>query len=264
MADRSITTPEGVRISYRTAGRGPRALVFVHGWCSNLTHWQAQLDHFGDRHRVLAVDRRGHGRSDAPARGYTAKQHAADLASVIAEERMRRVVVVAHAGGGPGALAFARDNPSLVEALVLVDTHVSARAALGRPRTPERSALGALIDLLDGPGGDAAFEAMYRGYFSDHAGPVADRAVAEARRVPRRVAQAELASMAISTEGLARSLRLPVLWITVAAADEARLSSIFRDVQFGRVVGSGHFPHLEVPDQVNAMIDRFVVTLPRR
>ena len=40
------------------------------------------------------------------------------------------------------------------------------------------------------------------------------------------------------------------------------MRSVFRDVQFGRVVGSGHFPHLEVPDQLNAMIDRFLVTLP--
>jgi pimeloyl-ACP methyl ester carboxylesterase len=36
---------------------------------------------------------------------------------------------------------------------------------------------------------------------------------------------------------------------------------VFRNVQFGQMVGSGHFPHIEVPDQTNAMIERFVSTL---
>ena len=77
-------------------------------------------------------------------------------------------------------------------------------------------------------------------------------------KVPLDIARAELASLAISTQAIARSLTQPVLWISVEQADEARLAKIFRNVQFGRVVGSGHFPQIEVPDQVNAMIDRFL------
>jgi pimeloyl-ACP methyl ester carboxylesterase len=79
---------------------------------------------------------------------------------------------------------------------------------------------------------------------------------------PLHVAAADLASLAIDTEGLAARLRQPVLWIGADALDEQHLRCVFRDVQFGRVVGSGHFPQLEVPNQVNAMIERFVATLP--
>ena len=262
MHDRRITMDDGTKLRYRVGGRGDASLVFVHGWCSTLTHWADQLAHFAGTHRVLAVDRRGHGRSDVPERGYDVARHAADLRAVLQKEHLRDVVVVAHAGGGPTALAFADANPDLVRALVLVDTHISPHTALGRPRSAERSPLGRLVDQLSGKQGAAAFERMYRSFFSAHAGTIANAAVRDAQRVPLRVARAELASLAVDTEGPARRLRCPVLWVTVEQADEPRMRSVFRDVQFGRVVGSGHFPHLEVPDQLNAMIDRFLVTLP--
>lgn len=261
MANRFATTDDGTRIHYQVAGRGTPALVFVHGWCSNLSHWDAQTTHFARHHRVLAVDRRGHGESAVPMRGYTARRHAADLAQVTRAQRIRDAIVVGHAGGGPTALAFARSFPDLAQAVVLIDTHVSQRAPLGDRADGPRTGLGALIDQLDGEHGPAAFAAMYRRYFSRHAGPVAHQAVVDAMKVPLWVAQAELASMAVSTQAMAHALTQPVLWLTVANADEDRLSKIFRNIQFGRVVGSGHFPHIEVPDQVNAMIDRFIVTL---
>ncbi|MCU0274944.1 MAG: alpha/beta hydrolase [Acidimicrobiales bacterium] len=261
MADRAITTSDGTRIRYRITGRGFPPIVLVHGWCSNRNHWAAQVDHFADRHKVLAVDRRGHGDSDVPPSGYTAAQHAHDLAEVLVRERITDAVVVGHAGGAPGVLALARSFPELARALVLIDTTISARTALGRRDGAPRSGLAALIDRLDAPDGADAFASLYRGFFSPWAGDVADRAVADARRVPLPVARAELASLAVSTEAMARAIRQPVLWLSVAAADQPRLTALFRDVRFGQVVGSGHFPHLEVPEQVNAMIDRFVDTL---
>jgi len=210
---------------------------------------------------VLAIDRRGHGQSDVTERGYTAKQHAADLARVARTERIRSAVVVGHAGGGPATLEFARSYPHLVKAVMLVDTHVSPRTSRGDPGKGPRTGLGGLIDALEGDRGPAAFEAMYRSFFSKHAGPIARHAVAEAKQIPLTVAKAELASMAISIEAIARALTQPVLWVTVANADEDRLPAIFRNVQFGRVVGSRHFPHLEVPEQINALIERFLDTL---
>src|SRR5262245_13527393 len=61
-----LTTDDGARIYYEVEGAGDPALVFVHGWCSNLRHWDPQAEHFSRRHRVLRVDRRGYGRSPAP------------------------------------------------------------------------------------------------------------------------------------------------------------------------------------------------------
>lgn len=52
-----------------------------------------------------------------------------------------------------------------------------------------------------------------------------------------------------------------MLWLTVTDADQMAVGKAFRDMQFGQTVGSGHFPQLEVPDQTNAMIERFVSNL---
>jgi len=259
--DRSLVTDDGTRIVYRTGGCGGPALVFVHGWCSNRTHWDAQLGHFATSRRVGAVDRRGHGRSDVTTDGYTPARHARDLAEVVRRERLDEVVLVAHAGGGPTALAYADRHPDTVIALVLVDTFISGRTPLGRPHSAGRSPLGQLVDQLTGPDGAERFAATYRRFFSSAAGPEAEAAVRDAMAVPLRVARADLASLAADSEGPARRLRCPVLWLTVAPADIARLITVFRVVHFGVVVGSGHFPHLEVPDQVNAMIERFLTVV---
>lgn len=257
------TTDDGVRIHYEVQDGGEPALVFLHGWCSNLRHWDAQVEYFAPRHRVLAVDRRGHGKSDVPAPtsgGYTASRHGTDLAEVMDATGTTRAVVVGHAGGAPGVLALAAARPDLVRALVLVDTIVSPESRIGDPDDHAGATLGAMVDRILGPDGPAAFTAMYEAMFSTHAGPVATEAVASASLVPAAVAAEELRSLAIDTVALARAARVPVLWLTVSGADEVRLRTVFADIQFGQVVGSGHFPHLEVPEQVNAMIERFVQT----
>lgn len=257
----TLTTSDGTRLYYEARGSGGPPLLFVHGWCSRLGHWRAQMRHFAKRHRVLALDRRGHGRSDVPARGYTAKRHAADLSELARRERLRPAVVVGHAGGGAGVLEFARSYPERVRAVVLVDTMIGPRARIGDPQDPAGVALGAMIDLLEGENGSASLAEIYSGFFGPHAGEIGRQALAEALETPLAVAAAELRSLAISTQTLARKLEQKVLWISVDAADQNAIGKVFRDVQFGQTVGSGHFPHLEVPEQINAMIGRFVETL---
>jgi pimeloyl-ACP methyl ester carboxylesterase len=255
---------DGTRIHYRMRGRGAPAFVFVHGWCSNLTHWDAQLRHFGRRHRVLAVDRRGHGRSDAPAVGYAADRHAEDLAELMRSVAMRGAIAVGHAGGGPTTLALAAAHPRLVRALVLVDSRIDRAARLGDPSDPAGAALGGVAAALEDARGTDFLRELYGGFFSPHAGRAGRQALEDALRTPLAVAAAEIRSLAIDSEALARSLAQPVLWLSVGAADQAALAAVFRRVQFGQLVGSGHFPHIEVPAQLNAMIERFVATLPAR
>lgn len=255
------TTRDGTRIFYRLRGRGRPAFVFVHGWCSRLEHWDAQVRHFARRHRVLAVDRRGHGRSGVPPAGYTVEQHASDLAELMRAVKLRGAVVAAHAGGGPAALALARNEPRLVRALVLVDSRIGPAARLDDPADPAGAAFAGILAGLAGTQGARQLRTMYAGFFSPHAGRAGRRALAEAMETPLAVAVAELRSLAIDTLAIARELEQPVLWIGVAPADPPLLASAFRNLQLGQVVGSGHFPQLEVPQQVDAMIERFVATL---
>ena len=255
------TTADGTRIFYQVRGEGRPPLIFIHGWCSNLRHWDAQTSYFSGHHSVLALDRRGQGRSDVPAGGYSAQQHAADLAEVARSERIRSAIVVGHAGGGPTTLEFARSYPHLARAVVMIDSIVGPRSRIDDPGDPAGSALGALIRRIEGKEGDIEFEKIYSEFFSAHAGQAGRDALADARKTPLQVAAAELRALSISTQAIAKQLSQPVLWLTVRAAHQAALRKVFRNVCFGEVVGSGHFPHIEVPDQTNAMIERFVSTL---
>jgi len=235
--------------------------VFVHGWCGQLENWDAQLRYFGKRQRVLAYDRRGHGRSDVPATGYTAKRHAEDLLGLLRRERIRKPVLVAHAGGGPTALEFTHAHPDRVRALVLVDSNLGPAARIGDPSDPGGAAFGAMIEQIRGASGDAGFKTLYSSLFSPFAKAIGRKAVKQAMSMPREVVVEELASLAIDTQALAQGIDCPALWISAGPADEAALSSALSNVDFGRVVCSGHFPQLEVPDQMNAMLERFIQTL---
>lgn len=255
------TTQDGTRLFYRVRGQGGPPCVFVHGWCSRADHWNAQLRHFARQHRVLVLDRRGHGRSDAPATGYTAARHAADLEEILRKERIRNAVLIAHAGGVPASLALAAAAPGRARALVLIDSRVGPGADLDDPGDPAGAAYRGMVDAIRGKGGRQALRRMYRELFSPHAGAVGRAAVRDALETPLEIAADELSSLAIDTLALAKRIDRPVLWLTAGAADEPALRDAFRNVAFGQVVGSGHFPQLEVPDQTNAMIARFIATL---
>ncbi|MET8654684.1 alpha/beta fold hydrolase [Nocardia aurea] len=88
MAIGEAISADGTAIVYRSAGPAAgRPLVMVHGWAADLRCWGGAADDLAERHRVIAVDLRGHGYSGAPASGYDdPKNWAADIAAVLAAE----------------------------------------------------------------------------------------------------------------------------------------------------------------------------------
>src|SRR5262245_19166192 len=113
----TLDLPGGGILNYEVEGRGDPTLAFLHGWCSNLRHWDKQVAHFVDRHRIVRTDRRGMGRSVSPP-ATSAGDHADDLVRVLDARGIQSVVVIGHAGGGPSAVAFAARYPDRVLALV--------------------------------------------------------------------------------------------------------------------------------------------------
>lgn len=90
MAIREVVSADGTNIVYRVTGPSSgRPLVLLHGWSGNLRCWGAAADLLAQRFRVIALDLRGHGYSDAPETGYDdPKNWAADVATVLAGERI--------------------------------------------------------------------------------------------------------------------------------------------------------------------------------
>ena len=138
-----LKRPDGSRIYYKVVGKdtGLPPLVMVHGWCSRHELWDHQVRYFRRRHRIVLLDRRGHGRSTTSGSGHDATGHADDIAAVTRAAGLKRVVAIGHAGGSPGTLEFIRANPRTVRAGIMVDTYLYPR-----PKPGERnSAFGALV-----------------------------------------------------------------------------------------------------------------------
>jgi non-heme chloroperoxidase len=98
--DRStVISRDGVRISVMDYGEGP-VIVFVSAWCFTSDAWGQYVDALSQRgFRCVAYDRRGHGQSDDPGRGYDADTLADDLAAVIYGLNLEHVTIVAHSLG---------------------------------------------------------------------------------------------------------------------------------------------------------------------
>ena len=96
----TITTRDGVDIFYKDWGSG-QPIVFSHGWPLSSDDWDNQLLFFGQHgYRVVAHDRRGHGRSSQVGDGHDMDHYADDLAAVVEHLDLRDVVHIGHSTGG--------------------------------------------------------------------------------------------------------------------------------------------------------------------
>ena len=110
-----ITTKDGTQIYYKDWGKG-QPIVFSHGWPLSADDWDTQMLFFLKQgYRVIAHDRRGHGRSTQTAGGHDMDHYADDLAAVVAHLDLKGAIHVGHStGGGEVVRYLARHGESRV------------------------------------------------------------------------------------------------------------------------------------------------------
>lgn len=119
----TITTTDGTQIYYKDWGpRNAQPIVFHHGWPLSADDWDAQMLFFlGHGYRVIAFDRRGHGRSSQVADGHDMDHYAADVAAVVDHLDIQNSIHVGHStGGGEATRYVARHGTERVAKLVLI------------------------------------------------------------------------------------------------------------------------------------------------
>jgi len=97
---KTITTKDGTQIYFKDWGSG-QPLFFHHGWPLSADDWDAQMMFFlGHGYRVIAHDRRGHGRSTQTDKGHDMDTYAADVAELIAKLDLKNAIHIGHSTGG--------------------------------------------------------------------------------------------------------------------------------------------------------------------
>ncbi len=245
---------DGVNLAYREAGSGAPPLLLVHGFCGDHTHLSPQFDYFRRNHRVVAVDRRGHGHSDKPEQAYTIEGFADDLAWLCRELGLYKPVVVVHSMGAIG-LELAARFPDLPAAVILLDV----------PFSPPPEMQAGFQQLLAGLRSAAYRQVLHQTADNLIFLPTDNQQqkaslVAAMANVPQQVMVSTWENfLAHNTEAAAAKCRVPVLHLhSIFPANLARLRELCPQLVTGQTVGAGHFLQLEVPEQVNAMIDRFL------
>lgn len=249
----------GLRIAYEDVGVGSPAVVLIHGAFGNRSHYAAQIEHLAQRHRVVALDLRGHGESDVAPDGYRLRDYAQDVVAVCEVAALDRYVLCGHSM--PVALIAASLTPGRTAGVALLD------GTMLFPESLRSQALANLVPILEGEGWIEAMQGFLigRGIGPHDSAALKARVLAEIAAAAPGIAAPLMRDVMSEDFSPLLSGRFPLLYVHAGVpADLTRLRELRPDVLLGAVVGSGHWLMLEVPDQVNAMLDRFLqIVAPR-
>jgi len=265
-----------VRLEYFPHGEGPQKVVFIHGFEASARIWglvQAALP--TDRYQSIAINNRGAGGSDAPPHeaDFGVQLFAADAFELVSGLGWRDFTLVGHSLGGATAAQFAVDHPGLLKGLVLLDPSDPDGYRPGLPTGgPE---LDALIDRrmaarasqqARGGGGDGIEAA-------DARSKLLRGLIADMRAAPERRLRGSMRSMMTLKLGeRVKALPMPVL-VCGGDADTtipvAAMLATWAKYPPGTGLhfwhGASHSPNLDCPDEVAALLRRFIEkTIPAR
>jgi pimeloyl-ACP methyl ester carboxylesterase len=250
-------TKNGLKLAYEETGSGTPSLLFAHACSCDHTTFALQVEHFRKAHRIVNLDLRGHGESDAPPSGYAPADFADDLAFVSRELGLHKPVVVGHSLGSIAALALAARHPEVASAIVMLGSAVFVPAQAAEQLAP-------VFRAAMEPGGMPAWLRFVEGTFA----PTDDvnrkmRLLATVERTPHAVVAQTLAGMlSFDAAAAAAAARVPVLCVrSVVPVDTAAFRRACPSLAIDETRGVGHFAMLDAADEVSAMIGRFLARL---
>jgi pimeloyl-ACP methyl ester carboxylesterase len=248
---RRIAGPTG-KLAVDDGGTGD-PVVFVHSLAGNIGQWSGQLDEIRKRRRGVALDLRGHGKSDAPRNGaYAIESVAADVGAVADALGLERFALVGHSFGAGVALAYAGAHPDRVSHLLVADPVGDGT------QTPEAE-VRPFLEALGSP----AYTETIESYWSSIAGSdgaVLERLLRDLRQTPRDTVVGGLhATMAFDPKPALSRFRGPTLAVITPANDFAySMHRLGAGLPHRVIAGTGHWLQIERPAEFNRILERFL------
>jgi pimeloyl-ACP methyl ester carboxylesterase len=245
---------DGVTLAYEDTNDDLPPMLLVHGCGCDHRSLAAQAEFFRNSRRVVSVDLRGHGESDAPQQDYTMITFANDLVWLCEKLSLEKPVMVGHSMGGNVILELAARFPEVPSSLVMIDSVML-------PTQMMLEAVGSqFTEGLQGPD----YLAAYRGGLSAMCLPTDRRSsqLISSLQIPKHVLASAIPNHTTNYDAAtaASACGIPIAYIfsIMPLLDLPRFQSLTPQLAIARTLGSGHFSPLEVPDQINAMIARFL------
>ena len=246
-----VRGPSGT-VAVDDGGSGGLPVVFLHSLAGNAAHWQAQLDRLRGSRRAIAVELRGHGRSDPPGNGdYRLPSLAGDLEAAVDALGLERFALAGHSLGGGVAVAYAGAHPERVERLFLLDATGDGTRLPAAEVEPFLAAL------------QSAYGETIERYWETIVGPdpaVRKRLFRDLRALPRETVVAVMRASARFAPGPALAAYPGPAFAVVTPANDQPFSlhRIGRGFPHRIIEGTGHWIQLDRPAEVSRILEGFL------
>lgn len=256
----------GITLAYNDRGKGI-PLVFLHAFPFNRSMWTTQEEELSSQSRVITIDLRGHGESDAPFWRYSLEQHVADVRAVLAHLGVAKAVFVGLSMGGYLEFTLYRSCPELILGLVFADTRAEAD-------TPEQTQWRFdLAQRVATHGSSAVVADMLPKLLSPktyrHRPDLLERVKSIQEAAPVSGIIGDLMAMAERPDstGLLPSILMPTLVVVgeddvlTPPADAERIAKGIRGARLVTIPDAGHLSNMEQPVLFNRALEEFVAGL---
>lgn len=250
-----VKSTDGVELVFthegKTLKKGDPTLVFVHCWCCNRKFWKNQFPVFAKKYRVIALDLAGHGDSGKDRKKYTIDAYAQDVATVIKELKLKKVILIGHSMGGPVSIVTASLLPKTVIGVVGVDTLHNLEQ-----KYPEQQKKAFMAQMKENFPNTVKF--MLNMMFPDNADPKVKEKIVKAMSsaAPRVGIESMDSIWSMDVAAAVKKANVPVrcvnadLFPTNLEIGKKHAKSFDAKI----IKGAGHFPQIEKPELFNKLL----------
>lgn len=238
-------------------GSGSTPIVFIHSGAGNTQQWAAQLNHIRPTRRAIALDLRGHGQSSLPPNGdYSINSLAEDVQTVVDRLGIDKIILVGHSTGGSVAIAYAGRYPQRVAGLLLVDPSGDSTQL---PAEQVQQYIGA----LESDAYPEFIEEYWQQILTGSTVQTQTQVMRDLRNTPK-----------VTVVGTTKALfnYNPVPALTDYNGPKLTVITPLNEIPFGlhnlvpelphiMVTGTGHWLHMDKPDEFNQILDDFLLSV---